>query len=85
MDLKTWLSNERGRTARLAEKMGIGAGYLSQMAKGDRPIPIESWQLIERETAGDVTRRDLWPESYHLIWPNLARNRGARAEAGQGV
>lgn len=73
MDLRTWLSAERGRTARLAERMGIAPGYLSQMADGKRPIPIESWEVIEKATGDQVRRCDLWPETFHVIWPDLKK------------
>jgi len=84
MDLRTWLSAERGRTARLAEAMKIAPGYLSQMADGKRPIPVEEWKTIELATAGEVMRWDLWPSRWHVIWPELTKAKGApkiKAEA----
>lgn len=33
--------------------------------------PIERCAAIERATSGQVTRRDLRPDDWHLIWPEL--------------
>lgn len=38
---------------------------------GRRPGPVYC-QAIERATGGAVTRRDLRPDDWHLIWPELA-------------
>lgn len=35
-------------------------------------IPIERCAAIERATSGAVTRRDLRPNDWHRIWPELA-------------
>jgi DNA-binding transcriptional regulator YdaS (Cro superfamily) len=29
---------------------------------------------IEKESAGLVTRKDLFPKSWHIIWPELQTN-----------
>ena len=34
-------------------------------------VPIEYAASIERATGGRVTRRDLRPEDWHRIWPEL--------------
>lgn len=36
-----------------------------------RGVPIEACPAIELATSGAVTRRDLRPDDWHLIWPEL--------------
>lgn len=77
MQLRSWLSLVRGRVTRLAARMGVAPGRLSQMADCKRPIPEEVWTIIEAETAGEVRRWDLWPTRWHRIWPDLIGTPGA--------
>lgn len=44
---------------------------VSQWAAGVKPVPADRCADIERATAGAVTRRDLRPEDWHRIWPEL--------------
>jgi DNA-binding transcriptional regulator YdaS (Cro superfamily) len=71
MDLKTYISSERGRAAALAADLGVSPSYLSQMANGLSPISparcVEIWQ----KTGGIVTRQHLRPNDWHRIWPDL--------------
>lgn len=58
-----------GRRA-LAERLAV-----TQSAIGNwkaRGVPIMIAAAIESATAGAVTRRDLRPDDWHLIWPELA-------------
>jgi len=72
MDLKTYISaGGRGTATRLAEALGISPSYLSQMTGGTSPISPERCVAIERATAGSVTRKELRPDDWHLIWPEL--------------
>ncbi len=72
MDLKTYLAEgERGRATRLAKKLGFSTSYLSQMASGDSPISPKRCVLIEQETGGVVTRKDMRPLDWWELWPEL--------------
>ncbi len=71
MDLKKYTALNRGGATRLAAALGIDKSYLSQMASKTRPISPTRCLLIERETNGAVTRQDLRPNDYWLIWPDL--------------
>ncbi|WP_343666295.1 transcriptional regulator [Paraburkholderia tropica] len=71
MDLRTYLSAERGRLVRLAGAVGAHASDVSAWANQRRPVPITLCWAIERATAGAVTRKDLRPGDWHLIWPDL--------------
>ena len=63
---------KRGRKSMLATAMKVPSQLVSQWANGSRPIPITRCVAIERATNGAVTRRDLRPDDWHLIWPELA-------------
>ena len=71
-NLQTWLGEKRGRAADLAASLGVPRSFVTKMAAGDRPVPIAHMALIEGITEGAVTRRDLRPDDWHLIWPELA-------------
>jgi len=63
---KTGISN-----VDFARKIGVTPGMLSQWLSGHRPISPEKCVLIEKETAGQVTREKLRPNDFWLIWPDL--------------
>jgi DNA-binding transcriptional regulator YdaS (Cro superfamily) len=72
MDLKTYITDsERGTAKNLADALGVSRSFLSQMAAGTAPISPERAVLIEKETGGQVTRKDMYPDRWHLIWPEL--------------
>lgn len=58
-----------GRDA-LAQVIGVTPAALGNWKA--RGVPIQRCIAIERATAGAVTRRDLRPDDWHLIWPELA-------------
>lgn len=70
MDLKTYISSERGRAAALAAELGISASYLSQLAAGTAPLSAKRCVQIERTTGGLVTRREMLPD-WQDVWPEL--------------
>lgn len=77
MELKTYLLQERGRLSALAKLLSAHSPDVSRWADGSRPVPIEKCVLIEQNTNGDVTRKDLRPNDWHLIWPELADKEAA--------
>ena len=61
-----------GGVGALAEKIGIAPSAISNWrARGTIPAPTYCL-AIERATNGVVTRRDLRPDDFHLIWPDLS-------------
>ena len=44
-------------------------------------VPIEHCAAIEQATGGKVTRRDLRPDDWARIWPELADQPAAKAAA----
>ncbi|MCW3503220.1 helix-turn-helix domain-containing protein [Burkholderia cenocepacia] len=72
MDLKTYLSAERGRLTALSRAIDAHASDLSRWASGERPIPIPFGWPIERETGGQVTRAEMFSvEVIKRVWPEL--------------
>ncbi|WEX97451.1 YdaS family helix-turn-helix protein [Achromobacter sp. SS2-2022] len=41
------------------------------MASGQSPISPERCVAIERATGAVVSRRDLWPDGWDRVWPEL--------------
>ena len=72
MDLKTYLKTHK--QVDLARAVGVTTGAVHQWANGMIAIAIERCVPIERATSGLVTRRDLRPDDWADIWPELAVN-----------
>lgn len=72
MELKAWVEGERGRALRLARDICVPPSFISKMVARSKAVPIERCVPIERATNGQVTRRDLRPDDWHEIWPELA-------------
>ncbi|WP_083415554.1 transcriptional regulator [Massilia timonae] len=72
MDLKTYLTQGRGRGAALAKAIGAHPPDVSRWADGTRPVPVHFGAPIERATDGAVTRKELFPSDWATIWPELA-------------
>lgn len=68
-----------GSQSQMARALGVAAPTVNQWVRGIRPIPIEYCTAIEIATSGAVTRRDLRPNDWHLIWPELAESQASTA------
>ncbi|MBV6321947.1 transcriptional regulator [Duganella violaceipulchra] len=73
MDLKKYISAERGRAKSLAAHLGISPSFLSQIAAGTAPASPSRCLEIEKGTGGQVTRKDL-REDWREIWPELKQS-----------
>lgn len=71
MRLQNYLAAKRGRQTDLAREIGIAVTFLYQIANGIRPVPIEYCAQIEIATNNQVTRKDLRPDDWQKIWPEL--------------
>lgn len=60
---------QRG-AARVAAALGITVQRLLNWLS--RGVPVEYCAPLELALGGAVTRRDLRPDDWHLIWPELA-------------
>ncbi len=79
MKLIDYLS-KHGSQTKLANEIAAQPQLVWQWAKLVRQVPIERCCAIEVATGGAVTRRDLRPNDWQKIWPELAQ---ARAHQGQ--
>ena len=71
MKLREWTKEVAGRPIELATAIGASPVLISQWSTGKRLVPIERCVPIERATLGEVSRRDLRPDDWHEIWPEL--------------
>lgn len=72
MKLSEYLAQQRGRQSALARLVGVHAPDVYRWANGTRVVPVRHCAAIERATDGAVTRRDLRPDDWARIWPELA-------------
>lgn len=70
--LKDWLDKKNGRRIELARALNVPQSFVTKLASGERPIPINHMAAIEVFTEGEVTRRDMRPDDFARIWPELA-------------
>jgi DNA-binding transcriptional regulator YdaS (Cro superfamily) len=77
MELQQHLSQERGRLKSLAKTCGFTQSFLSQLALGVRPVPVQRCSCIEKATGFVVRRWDLRPKDWWVIWPELIGTDGA--------
>lgn len=62
----------RGRQAAIARAIEVSPVLIHQWAAELRAVPIERCNAIEQATGGSVTRKDLRPNDWQSIWPELA-------------
>lgn len=66
-----------GSQSGLAALLGVTKGAVHQWKLDGRAVPIEHCAAIEQATGGKVTRRDLRPDDWQRIWPELADQQAA--------
>lgn len=72
MELRKYIDTlERGKAKELAEVLEVSSSYLSQMASGKTAISPARCVDIENATNRVVTRKDLRPNDWFKIWPEL--------------
>ena len=76
MNLDTYLTTVEP-AASLARKLSVTPVLISQWRTGARQVPIERCVSIETATAGAVTRKDLRPDDWSAIWPELSSEAAA--------
>lgn len=81
MKLTQWVSEQRGRSLALAVAVGVRPPVVSDWCAGKKSVPVQRCVAIERATAGAVSRKDLRPDDWLDIWPELADQQ----PAGQGA
>lgn len=73
MKLSDYFAERRGNAARLAKDTGAAKAFLRAIASGERPCPPRLAVRIEQSLGGRVSRRDLFPDDYAEMWPELAQ------------
>lgn len=71
MKLSDYLAARELSQQQFAEKLGVSQGLVYQWIAGRTPVAAQKAVLIEQRTDGEVTRKDLHPNDWHLIWPEL--------------
>ena len=70
MTLSEYLT-AHGRAVQLAGAVGVTPATVSNWNSGKHPVPAELGADIERATGGQVTRQELFPDTWARIWPEL--------------
>jgi DNA-binding transcriptional regulator YdaS (Cro superfamily) len=82
VDLKTYLTKlDVAKRDELATACGTTLGHLQNIYYGLRTCAPGLATAIEQATEGAVTRRDLRPDDWHLIWPELAKGKPTAKQA----
>lgn len=73
MDAKAFLKSlvSEAERAVFAERCGTSLGHMRNCLNGLRSLAPEVCVAFERATCGEVTRRDLRPDDWGDIWPEL--------------
>jgi len=61
-----------GGPSKVARELGVTVQAVCFWRDGKRSMPPEWYATLERMGGGVVTRKDLRPDDWHLIWPELA-------------
>lgn len=64
--------NHFGGLAKFSRALGVKPPSALSWRDSNKPLPILRCVQIEQATNGLVTRKDLRPNDWHLIWPELA-------------
>lgn len=72
MKLDDYFSRAGISHAEFSRKTGISYAFLWQVKKGYRKMPPKYCPMIEEVTGNQVTRRDLRPDDWAEIWPELS-------------
>lgn len=73
MKLSEYLTENNLSQAVFGAQLGVTQGMINQWCNVLLPTPVRC-VAIEQITNGQVTRKDLRPDDWHLIWPELADN-----------
>jgi DNA-binding transcriptional regulator YdaS (Cro superfamily) len=72
MNLKEWSQQSRGRQKSLACFLGIRPPSVCDWVSGKKSPSIKLAAAIEQFTEGEVTRKDMFPNDWQRIWPEMA-------------
>lgn len=74
--------NDFGGPGKFAAALGVAPNRLGNwMLRG---VPVEYAAAVEALSAGAVMRWDMFPDTWHEIWPELRKRKDAPKEAAHG-
>jgi DNA-binding transcriptional regulator YdaS (Cro superfamily) len=76
MNLLKYLEFKSISQSDFAKSIEVSPGMLNQWLSGHRPIAPAKCVLIEQHTGGQVTRKELRPDDWKQLWPELAADDG---------
>ena len=73
MDIQTFLKSLKTKDRRheFSSRCGTTLGHLQNVSYGLRPCSPQLAVAIEQQSDSRVTRKELLPDTWHLIWPEL--------------
>lgn len=77
MKLDAYLSKNNISQADFADSIGVTQGMVYQWINKDRPVTPIKCVEIENKTNGQVSRKDLRPDDWKRIWPELVHKKAA--------
>ncbi|WP_327081139.1 transcriptional regulator [Polaromonas sp. CG_9.5] len=80
MELKKWVKLKHGRAKALAIFLKVPPSFVSKIVNGDKPVPFEHMAPIEAFTDRQVTRKEMLPNSWQVVWPELAQAQATPAQ-----
>ena len=72
MNLSKYFSENNVKQADFCRSIGVSPALLHQWIRNIRPVAVQHCAAIEAETKGVVTRKDMRPDDWEKIWPELA-------------
>lgn len=63
---------DKGEREAFALRCGTTVGYLRKSVSVRQKLRASTCALIERESGGAITRQELRPDDWQVIWPELA-------------
>ncbi|WP_025917691.1 YdaS family helix-turn-helix protein [Herminiimonas sp. CN] len=71
MDLSNYISETNTKKSDLARALNVSPALMHQWIERIRPVAVQHCAAIEALTGGMVTRKDLRPNDWQKIWPEL--------------
>ena len=80
MKISTYIrSLPHGEKANFARRVGISPAFLYQIEIGKKQLPVQKCAMFECESKGAVTRKEIRPDDWQKIWPELIEHHEAAA------
>ena len=75
MNLKEYFDDiESNGQAELARIIGVSPVAVFHWRSGRSKVPIKHALTVEKFTGGKVTRKDMYPDTWKQIWPELEKS-----------